>query len=298
MATSKHSSSEPVPSGSESAAEALRNIERPKVRWKVIAQFVVAFAVIWVLGFMAVPYVGFWGVGVAGVLTLVALGFGIYVLRLTRKSAAIVDILKGATDKEGREAALARLQAKGDSGDALSALAQAQLMAQQDPAEAMAILERVDLKKAPAMVQDDVRANLALLYLVHGKAKNARELADQVRIDRAQGKAKGLYAAVIAEAFARTGKAEEARTLLETYSAHDPEYADSRVMLLRANVYACMACKKRGLAKKALQELASVDPGTVVGFVQKGAHPELRQMARDILSRAGVIPKTPKIRRV
>ena len=75
-----------------------------------------------------------------------------------------------------------------------------------------------------------MRANLGLLYLMHGRAKDARKLADDIRLDRQpNAKAKGMYAAVCAEAFARTGKADEAMKLLDTYKADDPEFGDEKV---------------------------------------------------------------------
>ncbi|MGB0680387.1 MAG: hypothetical protein ACPGUV_12060, partial [Polyangiales bacterium] len=55
-------------------AKALEGLERPRMRWKVVAQIALAFVVLWVTALMAVPYVQYWGVGVAGVLTLVAAG--------------------------------------------------------------------------------------------------------------------------------------------------------------------------------------------------------------------------------
>lgn len=282
-----------VPSRPDPKA-ALENLERPTLQWKVILQIVGAFAILWLVAFMLVPYIDYWGVGVAGVLTLVALGFGIYVWRLTRKSAAIVDILKGATDTEGKRQALAQLEAKGN--DALSALARSQLVAQEDPAEAMAILEAIDLKKAPAVVQDDVRANLSLLYLLHNRLADARPLVDAIRLDRqTQPKARAMYAAVLAETYARSGRSDEAQKLLETYNPNDPDYGEVRTMLLRAQVYTYSALKKRGLARKAMQAMAQLDPNMVAGYMKKGSPPELNKMAKDVLSQAGVMPK-PKMR--
>lgn len=274
--------------------EALEKMERPQVRWKVIAQIGVAFAVVWVLAGASVPYIGYWGVGVAAVLTAVALGFGIYIWRLTRKSARIVDILKTATDEKGRKAALERLES-GDPKDALNALARAQLVAQDDPNQAVAILEAVDLKKAPAVVQDDVRANLGLLYLMQNKTREARALADELRLDRQpQAKAKAMYAAVMAESFARTGKEDEAKKLLETYSPGDPEYGEVAPLLLRAQVYAYTATKNRGLARKAMESLAAIDPNMLAPFVRKGTNPELFKMAKQLLEASGSL--RPKMR--
>lgn len=277
-------------------ADALGQLERPGVKWKTIAQVAGVFVVVWVVAAMLVPWIGYWGLGGAGVLTLVAAGFGLYVWRMTRKSANIVDILKGATDAEGRQQALQQLeeQAKSKKGgkDALNALARAQLMAQEKPSEAIEILESVDLKKAPSVVQDDVRANLAMLYLMNNRVRDARDLVDDVRLDRQpQAKAKAMYAAVSAEAFARTGKPEEAKKLLETYDPADPEYGEVAGMLLRAQVYTYTQTKNRGLARKAMERLASVDPNMVAMFAQKGTHPEISKLAKQLLQKTGAMPK-------
>ncbi|MEM9195478.1 MAG: hypothetical protein AAGF12_40285 [Myxococcota bacterium] len=272
-------------------AKALAELEQPQMRWRVIALVVFAFVVVWGLVLGLVPYIGYWGVIGAGVLTAIAVGFGIYALRLTRKSKRIVNILKTATDEEGRKAALEQLKQAKDS-DVMAKLAQAQLVGRDSPAEAIKILESIDIEKAPGPVQDDVRANLGLLYLMHNRAKEARPLADDIRLDRnPQAKAKALYAAVVAEAFARTGKASEAKTLLETYEASDPEYGEMAAMLYRAQVYTFMATKNRGLAKKSMQALARIDPNMVAAFAMKGANPALAKMARQVMQASGVIPK-------
>ena len=280
----------------QDAAEALANIERPTMNWKVVGQIVLAFGVLWLLAAMVEPWIGIWGFVVAGVLSLIGVGFGLYVFRLTRKSAAIVDILKTATDAEGRKTALEQLRAQGGGKDALNALAQAQLAAQDDPQDAVRILEGIDLAKAPGVVQDDVRANLSLMYLVTGRAKDARKLVDEIHMDRQpQAKAKAMYAAVIAEARARTGDPSEGLKLLETYKAEDPAYVEVRPVLLRAQVYTYVGAKKRGLAQKAMEQLFATDPNMVAVFLQKGAHPEVQKLARQVLGRSGMMPK-PKMR--
>jgi hypothetical protein len=94
-------------------SEALSKMEQPKLRWKTIAQIALAFGVVWLIAAMLMPYIGIWGLVAAGLLTAVALGFGFYIWRLTRKSSAIMEILKGATDDEGRKRAIQALQAGG-----------------------------------------------------------------------------------------------------------------------------------------------------------------------------------------
>lgn len=272
----------------------MEQLEQPTMNWKVIGLFALALVVVWVIAGILMPTIGYVGLIVAGVLTAVAAGLLIWIWRLTRKSADIAAILKGATDKEGRAAALEQLRARQAPGgkDALNAIAQAQLVAQENPAEAIKILEGIDLKKAPALVHDDVRANLAMFYLMTGRARDARDLAEEIRLDRQpQAKAKAMYAAVVAEAFARTGKAEDARKLLETYDPTDKEFGQVAGMLWRAQVYTYMATKKRGRAKEAMERLLDVDPNMVAAFVQRGTRPELSRLAKQVLSGAGALPK-------
>ena len=272
-------------------AEALAQIETPQMKWTVIAQIGGGLAVLWVTAFMAVPWISYVGVGVVGLLTLAAIGFGIYIWRLTARQRSILNIMKSATDPEGRKKALEELGQGGDS-DAMRAVAKAQLLAATDPNAAQSVLEGIDIKKAPMVVQDEVRAQLALLYLRNHRVREARALADEMRLDRQpQPKAKAFYAAVMAEAFSRTGSADEAKKLLDTYSADDSAFAEVSAMLLRAQVFTYFQLKKRGLAKKAMDKLAEVEPGMLAAFTLKGTPPEIIQLARQTLAQAGFAPK-------
>jgi hypothetical protein len=277
-------------------AEALAQIETPQIKWKVIAQIGGAFAVLWVTAVMAMQWVGYVGLIVMGVLTAAAIGFGLYLWRMTKRQRAILEIMKGATDAEGRKRAIEELSAGGNS-DAMKAVAQAQLLAATDPNEALKVLEGIDLKKAPMVVQDEVRAQLSLLYLRNNRIKEARALADDMRLDRQpQPKAKAFYAAIMAESFARTGKAEEAKKLLDTYNDADPAFTEVRSILLRAQVFTYFQLKKRGLAKRAMDTLAEVEPGMLAAFTMKGTNPEIIALARQTLASAGFAPKV-KIKR-
>jgi hypothetical protein len=277
-------------------AEALAQIETPQIKWTLIAQIAGGLAVLWVTAFMAVPWVSYFGVGIVGLITLAAIGFGIYIWRLTARQRTILNIMKSATDDEGRKRALVELGQGGDS-DAMRAVAKAQLLAASDPGEAQRVLEAIDIKKAPMVVQDEVRAQLALLYLRGHKVREARALADEMRLDRQpQPKAKAFYAAIMAESFTRTGNAEEAKKLLDTYLADDPAFSEVRPMLLRAQVFCYFQLKKRGLAKKAMDTLAEIEPGMVAAFMQKGTPPEIIALARQTLAQAGFGPKM-KIKR-
>lgn len=278
-------------------AEALAQIETPQIKWTVIAQIAGGLAVLWVTAFMAVPWISYAGVAVVGALTLAAIGFGIYIWRLTNRQRSILQIMKSATDDEGRRKAIEALGGEGGKSDAMQAVAKAQLLAATDPTEAQRVLEGIDLKKAPMVVQDEVRAQLALMYLRSARVRDARALADEMRLDRQpQPKAKAFYAAVMAESFARTGKAEEAKKLLDTYSAEDAAYAEVRPMLLRAQVFTCFQLKKRGLAQNAMDKLAELEPGMLAAFTLKGTPPEIIALARQTLAQAGFAPKM-KIKR-
>lgn len=271
--------------------EALAQMETPRMKWKVIAQIGGILVGLWVSAAVAIPLVGYWGLGVVGVLTLAAAGFGIYIARMTARSRAIVDIMKGATDEAGRQRAI---DALGDdaSKDAMKALARAQLIAQTDPQGAAKALEAIDIKKAPAMVQDDVRAQLALMYLHNNRVRDARMLADEIRLDRRpDARSKGMYAAVMAEAYARTGSPDEARKLVETYDPADAEHAEVKALLLRARVFTYYALKKRGLVREAMEALAMIEPGMVAALVAKGGQPELIKIAKQVLAAGGFAPK-------
>jgi hypothetical protein len=271
--------------------EALANQETPQIKWKVLAQIGAAMAVLWVTAFIVVPFVGYWGVGVVGVLTCVAIGFGIYIWRLTSRSRAILDIMKGATDEQGRQRALDALSADG-GGDAMKTLARAQLLSQSDPVAAQEVLESIDLKKTPTMLHDDVRAQLAMLYLRNNRTREARALADEIRLDRRpDAKTKALYAALMAEAFARSGSPDEARKLLETYGGEQNEHAEVQVMLLRAQVYTFTTLKKRGLATRAMEGLLAIEPNLLGSFLVKGGAPDVAKLAREVLAASGAGPK-------
>jgi tetratricopeptide (TPR) repeat protein len=269
------------------ASQVVAQSDQPRIKWSVIAQIAVGVIIVWALALGTIPYISYWGVGVVAVLTAVLAGFGIWIWRFTRRQQRIVDVLRQATDEPGRLAAIAQLEAQG-SKDAMASLARAQLVLRDDPRAAMEILEGIQLAKEPGPVQDEVRSNLAFLYLAQGRPKDARPLVDELRLDRQQNaKAKAMYAAVMAETFARTGKPEEAKKLLETYSADDPAYGEVAVVLLRAQVYTFSATKNRGLMRKAMIRIAESDPNQLAPFMAKGASPELQAAVREVLSQAG-----------
>jgi tetratricopeptide (TPR) repeat protein len=273
-------------------AEAASQVELPRIKWKIIGTIALGFVVLWVTSLMMMPAVGYWGVGVVAVLTIAALGLALYVWRMTQKQREILDIMRGAQGEGGRREAIERL-GLGSDKDAMKALARAQLLAQEDPQKAIEALEAIDIEKAPSVVQDEVRSQRAMMYLFMGRPKDARPLVDEIKIERQpDAKSKAKYAAVIAEGWARTGRHDEAKKLLEEYKAEDPQWvSEVGPLLFRARVYTYFATKNRGLAKKALDALITIDPNMVAPFVQKNVNPELQKLAMTSLADAGLAPR-------
>lgn len=273
-------------------AHAASQVELPGIKWKVVGTIAGGFAALWVVALMATQSIGYWGVGIVGGLTVGVIGVGLYVWRMISKQREILDIMKGAGDEEGRKLALERLSAAG-AKDPMKALAHAQLLAQEDPQRAIEALEAIDIAKAPALVQDEVRSQRAMMYLFTNRSKEARALVDEIKLERQpEPKAKAKYVAVVAEAFARTGKHDEAKKLLEEYKADDPRWvAEVGPLLYRAQVYTFWETKNRGLVKKALDALVKIEPNMLSPFLQKGTKPELQKLALASLSDAGLAPR-------
>lgn len=267
--------------------------ETPQIKWNIIAQIGVVVVVVWALAIGLIPYVGHWHLYVLGALTVALLGFGGYVWNLTRKQGRLMEIMKNAADPEGRKQAIAQLAAEGDS-DAMNQLARAQLVAQENPDEAIEILERIDVAKAPALLQDDIRVNRALLYLAVGRPREARDAIDSVKPETApQAKSKALYMAVVAEAKARTGSAKDAKTLIDAVNVDDPENAEILPLVYRAQIFTYFGTKNRGLARKAMVALGVRDPNLLGPFMQRtpGVEPqaqnEMQTMVREVLGELG-----------
>ncbi|HVZ31873.1 MAG TPA: tetratricopeptide repeat protein, partial [Polyangiaceae bacterium] len=218
-------------------AEAASQVELPGIKWKVVGAVLLGFLVLWITALMMMPSVGYWGVGAVGVLTVAALGLAGYVWRLTHKQREILSIMRTAQGEAGRKEAIERLAASSDK-DAMKALARAQLLAQEDPHKAIEALEAIDIEKAPSVVQDEIRAQRAMMYLFMNRPKDARTLVDAIKLDKQPDpKSKAKYAAAIAEAQARTGSHDQAKKLLEDYKADDPTWAaEVGPLLYRAQV--------------------------------------------------------------
>lgn len=225
---------------------------------------------------------------IVAVLTLAILGGLIYVWRLAKKQKAVIDLLQSANaSPEARKLALAQLAAQGGgSKDVLNAIARAQLLAQDDPDQALAVLEGIDLAKVPAAAADEVRTFRAQMYLFKNRIKEARDLADAIKLSNAgNNQSRAMMTAVVAEAWARTGKPEAALELLNDVKFDDPELAQLRVPLLYARVFANFGSGKKERARKDLETLMKQDMNLIGRFAMPGqaVHFELQKMAQDVL---------------
>lgn len=226
--------------------------------------------------------------GLVAVLTIAVAGGLFWVWRWVRKQQNVLAIMKeGVGTKEGRAAAIAKLDAQDAGGkDAVAQLAKAQLLAQDDPDAAMAALEAIDIQKAPSPIQNEIRAMRAQLYLVKDMSREARELADQITINDAPDPAsRGMLTAVIAEAWARTGKSKEAVDLLGAINIEDVAFEKVKVPLLFSRVFANWAEGKKDLVRKDLRALMNENINYLGRFANPKAkvHPELQKITREIL---------------
>ncbi|MBI4818276.1 MAG: hypothetical protein HY791_18575 [Deltaproteobacteria bacterium] len=260
---------------------------------------IIAAAVVWLLalGFMS-GLDSFIPVYVAFVLTISGLGAAFLIRRNLAKSESIGQLLSGGEmSSEDRDARMKQLDAQADKGDAGALLAKAQLIMQDRPEEALGILERVDLEKAPKLVALQVRGVRAMLHLSLGDVAAARKLADEIDLAKAPDtKTRGNFAAVVAEAWARSGNPIEAAELLSKYDPNDKELEEIKLQLYRARAFT--AAHKQDLKgiRSALKNLSQISPQLLAMFVaQKRIHPMLQKEAKKALEKSGFMPR-PQMR--
>lgn len=223
--------------------------------------------------------------GVTAALTVALAVAAAWVWRFIKRQQSLMKIAqKGTSGPEGREAALRELAAAGDK-DVMNVVLRAQLEAQTDPDQALATLDKLDMKKVPALVLDQVRGLKAQLLLLNGRLDDAAALCAEVQPSKAPDVAsRGMLAATVAETWARTGRTREAREMLATISPDDAAYAQSRVPLLFARVFANFAETRHVLVKKDLAAIARENVALLGRFVDPRfkTAPELARMAREV----------------
>jgi hypothetical protein len=268
--------------------------EKPPVDFKKVFQRVgLLLAAIWIaavafLHWTVIP------VYVAGGLTVLAIGLGVWVVRWVNRSRELGALLRAAgKTEEGRKEALKKLEADYKKGDVQATIARAQLQMQEDPRAALTTLESVDLNKQLTPMADQVRCLRATIHLQLGEPQEARLLVDKMELGKQQDvKTRAMFAAVAGEAWGRTGQAKKAMELLELYNPEDPEYAEMRVQMWRARAFAAAGASDMKGAGRALRKLAEVSPQLLGMFVSaKRVHPLLQQEAKQLFMRSGAVPR-------
>jgi len=224
---------------------------------------------------------------IVGVLTAIVIGLLLYALRMVRKQRALIGTLQGATQSpEARREALAKLEEGKDANEPTNIFARAQLMAQDDPKAAIALLDKQELKTFPAAMQDDVAILKTQLYLGTGRTQDARKVAETINLDNPSRKeVRTMAAVIVAEAFARTGKPKEALALVDSIEPPKKDAEQIGVQARVVKVFAKFAMNQRPAARAELVSLADEDVNYLGRFLmpQFKVHPELQKLARQVL---------------
>jgi hypothetical protein len=273
----------------------------------VLLRLGVPLLVIWVLGiiiagFAVSPVIKSLALGVPAALTLAAIGLMVWVVRQAKKAQGVAGILSRAAatenDKDARQAALAELGSKYKGNDPTAIFARAQLLLQEDPRKALEALEGINLSKVMASVGDEARGQRAMIHLMLGEVSAARDLVDGIQLARHQdARSRAMLAAVVAEAWARSGQAKRAVDTLSVINADDPELAQLKPQLLRAQAYAFAYAEDMKSARRALRKLGDQDVRLLGGFVTKKTHPLLQREAKKLLEQSGAVQRRVQVQR-
>ena len=259
-------------------------VPQPAIPKKTFVYIALIFAALW--GFAI--YTGSLVVEIiVGVLTAVVIGLLLYALRMVKKQRGLIDTLQGATQSpEARREALAKLEEGKDANAPTNIFARSQLMAQDDPKAALALLEKQELKTFPAAMQDDVAILKTQLFLGLGRTQDARKVAETINLDNPSRKeVRTMAAVIVAEAFARTGKPKEALALVDSIELPKKDAEQILVQARVVKVFAKFAMNQRPAARAELVSLADDDVNYLGRFLmpQFKVHPELQKLARQVL---------------
>lgn len=237
----------------------------------------------------------------AGVVTLVAIGIVGWAYYYMRKSRAVANILQSAdmSSAEGRKEAMGQLESKADKGDTAALFAKAQLLMHEDPRKAIEVLEQINLDKVMAPIADEARGQRAMIHLLLGEVDRARTLVDAIDLSRHdQTKSRAALAAVVAEAWARSGQGKRANDTLDLFDPENDELEEIKPQLYRSRAFAAAARNDIKRMRHALRRLRTINPQLLGGFVQKKVHPLLEREARQMLMQTGAVPKKMVRRRM
>lgn len=236
--------------------------------------------------------------GIPAALTIAAAVLVFWALRQARKAQGVAGILSKVESKDDRQAALAELESKYKGTDPTAIFARAQLLLQEDPRKALEVLETINLSKAMSNVADEARGQRAMIHLMLDEVSPARDLADGIQLSRHQdAKSRAMLAAVIAEAWARSGQAKRAADTLSVIDPDDAELVQLRPQLFRAQAYAFAHTNDLKGARRALRKLATQDARLLAGFLGRKTHPLLQQEAKKLLEQSGAVPRKMQVQR-
>jgi hypothetical protein len=235
---------------------------------------------------------------IPSILSILAVAMVVWALRQAKKAQGVASIISGVESAEDRKAALAQLDASYKKNDTTAIFARAQLEMQDDPKQALATLERIDLSKVLGTVADETRAQRAMIHLTLGDVGPARQLVDNIDLTRNRdAKTRAMLTAVCAEAWARTGNAKKSVDTLGLLDAEDPEYEKLRPQLYRAQAYAFAHSNDLKGMRRALKRLLTVDVRLLGGFMVKRTHPLLQKEAKRLVEQSGQIPRKMVVQR-
>jgi hypothetical protein len=240
-----------------------------------------------------------WSFIAAGVVTVAAAALVVWVLRFTKKSRAVAELVQGAQTPAARKEALAKLETDFKKGDTAAIFARAQLELHDDPRKALATLETIDLGKVMAPTADEARSQRAMIHLILGEPDRARQLVDPIDLSRhQQAKSRAMMASVMSEAWARTGQGKKALDTLNVFDPEDAEYTDLKPQLYRAYAFAYAAVNDTKGIRRVLRKMVEINPQLLGGFLMKKIHPLLEREAKEMLKRSGAMPPSKFVRRM
>ena len=237
--------------------------------------------------------------GVPAALTVAAIVLVVWGLRQARKAQGVAGILSRAATKDDRQAALAELESKYKGSDPTAIFARSQLLLQDgEPRKALAVLESINLAKVMGNVADEARGQRAMIHLMLDEVPPARDLVDGIQLSRHQeAKSRAMLAAIVAEAWARSGQAKRASDTLSVFDADDAELAQLRPQLFRAQAFAFAHTDDLKSARRALRRLADQDARLLASFLGRKTHPLLQREAKKLLEQSGAVPRKMQVQR-
>lgn len=228
---------------------------------------------------------------VAALITAIVVGASWWAKRMLGKQRTLAAIMQGAETREDREAAAERIRAEFKEGDAMGAMARAQLEMQDNPRKALSTLEGVNLDKEMAAVASQVRAMRAMIHLNLGEITEAKALVNALDLGKQQdAKLRAMMATVASETWARSGEPQKAVDTLDLFNPDDASFSDMAPQMWRARAFAYAGISDTKNMNRALGKLEALSPHLLGMFVgQKRVHPLLEREAKQRVMRAGLV---------